>query len=220
MYSLKDYGDLIADRVRTESYAQALRRAVKPGSAVLEIGTGPGIFAILACQLGASRVFAIESQEIIQSARENAAANVCDDGTARTNRIEFIEGLSTGVTLPTQVDVIISDLHGVLPLFGRHIPSISDARRRFLRPGGELIPREETLWAAIVEIPNHYNRIVEPWEQTALNIRLAAGRRLARRDETRRRAIKKMQPVKAAGLVPRAPVTAKCKPLCLHQPNL
>jgi protein arginine N-methyltransferase 1 len=176
MYRLRDYGDLISDRVRTGSYADALRRSVKPGSVVLDIGTGPGIFAILACQLGASRVFALEMQEIIQVARENAAVNFCAD------RIEFIEDFSTNVTLSSQVDVIISDLHGALPLYGRHIPSIVDARRRFLRPGGVLIPRQETLWAAIVEMPGHYNRLVNPWERNILSIPLEPGRRLAVHD--------------------------------------
>lgn len=179
MYSLREFGDMIADRVRTGSYAEALRRTVKPGSVVLEIGSGPGIFAILACQLGARRVFAIESEPIIQIARENAAGNFCADGTVCTDRIEFVEDFSTNVTLPEQVDVIVSDLHGVVPLYGRHIPSIVDARRRFLRPGGMMIPLKETVWAAVVEIPTDYNRLTDPWERNLLNITLSPGGRMA-----------------------------------------
>src|SRR6184192_1242910 len=60
MYGLGAYGSMIADRVRVEAYAEALRKSVRKGSVVAEIGTGPGIFAVLACQLGASRVYAIE----------------------------------------------------------------------------------------------------------------------------------------------------------------
>jgi protein arginine N-methyltransferase 1 len=176
MYSLTSYGEMIADRVRTEAYAQALRQIVKPGSVVLEIGTGPGILAILACQLGASHVIAIESDEIIQIARENAVINGC------AGRIEFIEDFSTRVTLSGQADVIVSDLHGVLPLYGRLIPSIVDARRRLLRPGGVLIPREEKLWAAVVEMPNHYSGIVDPWEKNVVDQDLGAARRLAVND--------------------------------------
>jgi protein arginine N-methyltransferase 1 len=152
---------------------------MKPGSIVLDIGTGPGIFAILACQLGASGVFALEMEEIIQIARENAAHYSCPDGTVCANRIEFIEDFSTNVTLPSQVDVVISDLHGALPLYGRHIPSIVDARERFLRPGGVLIPRKETLWAAVVEMPTLYNRLVDTWEHNILDMPLASGRKLA-----------------------------------------
>ena len=182
MYSLLGYGEMIADRVRMEAYAQALRQTVKPGSVVLEIGTGPGIFAILACQLGAGRVIAIESDEIIQLARENAAINHC------TDRIEFIEDLSTNVTLPAKADVIVSDMRGVVPLFGHHLPSIMDARRRFLAPGGVLIPRADTLWAAVVEMPERYAGIVDPWTSNVLNLDLAAARRLAVHNSQKARA--------------------------------
>ena len=104
MYSLAGYGHMIGDRVRLDAYERALRKAVRPGSVVLEIGTGPGIFAVLACQLGARRVYAIEPDPIIQVGREIAAANGCAD------RIEFIEDMSTRVTLPAQANVIVSDL--------------------------------------------------------------------------------------------------------------
>ena len=50
MYSLGGYGSMVADRVRVDAYAQALRKTVREGAVVLEIGTGPGIFAVLACQ--------------------------------------------------------------------------------------------------------------------------------------------------------------------------
>src|SRR6266550_4103776 len=74
MYSLRAYGSMIADRIRVDAYAEALRRTVRQESIVAEIGTGPGVFAVLACQLGAERVFAIEPAEIIQLAREVPAA--------------------------------------------------------------------------------------------------------------------------------------------------
>ena len=172
MYSLDAYGSMIADRVRVGSYAQALRKTVREGSVVVEIGTGPGIFAVLACQLGASCVYAIEPSEIIQVAREVATANGCAD------KIVFYEGLSDQVTLPTRADVILSDLRGVLPFFGRHIPSIVDARRRFLSPEGVLIPRKDTLWAAIVETPKDYGKLVGAWECNVLGQDLGPARKL------------------------------------------
>jgi type I protein arginine methyltransferase len=173
LYSLGAYGSMIADRVRVEAYAEALRKTVRKGSVVVEIGTGPGIFAALACQFGASRVFAIEPDEIIQVAREVAAANRCAD------RIEFFEELSDRITLPMRADVIISDLRGILPLFQRHIPAIVDARRRFLAPGGTMIPRKDTLWAAVVEASKAYGELVDPWEQNPLGQNLNPARQLA-----------------------------------------
>jgi type I protein arginine methyltransferase len=172
MYSLGGYGSMLADRVRVDAYAQALRKTVRVGSVVVEIGTGPGIFAALACQVGASRVYAIEPFEIIQVAREVAAANGCAD------KIEFFEELSNHVTLPTRADVIVSDLRGVLPLLKRHIPAIVDARHRFLSPGGALIPRKDTLWAAIAEAAKPYGELVDPWDHNAFGQDLSSARRL------------------------------------------
>jgi protein arginine N-methyltransferase 1 len=110
-YSLSPYGKMIADRERTEGYQQALRQAVTLESVVVDIGAGPGILALLACQLGARRVYAIDVSDSIQVGQELAATNGCAD------RIESIQALSTQITLPEPADVIVSDLHGALPLF-------------------------------------------------------------------------------------------------------
>src|ERR1044072_3208568 len=150
MYSIFSYGSMIADRPRMDAYARALRQAVRPGSVVLDIGTGTGIFAMLACRFGARQVYAIEPGDAIEVAREAAAAN------GFSERIEFIQGLSNSVVLPERADVIISDIRGVLPLFQHHLPTIIDARKRLLAPDGILIPRRDSLWAAIVQAPELY----------------------------------------------------------------
>jgi protein arginine N-methyltransferase 1 len=168
-YSLSGYASMIADRIRIEAFKKALQGAIQPGAVVMDIGTGPGILAVLACQLGASCVYAIEDSEVIQVAREIAAANHCSD------KIVFFEDISTKVTIPDRVDVVVSDLHGVLPLFGAHIPSIADARQRFLRPGGTLIPRKDQIWAAIIEAPADYGRFTDPWARNILGQDLKAG---------------------------------------------
>lgn len=173
MYSLAAYGGMIADRVRMEAYAEALRRTIKPGAIVVDVGTGPGIWAVLACELGASRVIAIEPDSIIQVAREVAARNHCSE------KIEFVEKMSTLSELAIKADVIVSDLRGVLPLAGRNIPSVVDARQRFLAPRGVLIPRRDQVWAVVVEAPKSYQQWVEPWEQNVLKQDLSPARRRA-----------------------------------------
>src|SRR5689334_18780923 len=104
MYSLHFYGQMLADAPRMDAYTAALRRAVQPDSVVLDLGCGPGVFALLACKFGARRVYAIEPDSVIGVAREAAAANRCC--------IEFFESLSTEITLPEPATVIISDLRG------------------------------------------------------------------------------------------------------------
>jgi protein arginine N-methyltransferase 1 len=154
MYSLQGYGNMIADAVRTDAYAAALRAAVRPGCVVVDIGTGPGLFAILACRFGARRVIAIESGDIIEVARRVAAANGCAD------RIEFVHADSRDVEIGERAEVVVSDLHGVLPYFGRHLETMKDAHLRFLAPGGAMIPAKETMIAACVEAPELHRRHV------------------------------------------------------------
>ena len=171
-YSVLSYGDMITDRPRMEPYVQALRQAVRPGCVVLDIGAGTGIFSLLACQLGAAEVHAIEPNAAIEVARQAAVANGYAD------RIRFHPTLSTEVTLPRLADVIVSDLRGVLPLLQQHIPAIADARRRLLAPGGVLIPRRDRLWAALIEDPKTYRPYAEPWRSNDYGLDLRAGHRL------------------------------------------
>jgi protein arginine N-methyltransferase 1 len=172
MYSLSTYGDMLADAVRMEAFERSLRQTVKPGMVALEIGTGPGILPVLISQLGAKRVYAIEASPVIQVARQIAAANHCAD------KIEFIEGNSIRVSASIQADVIFSDLRGVLPLLADHIPSIVDARRRFLAPGGRLIALKDQIWVAVVEAPERYAKIARPWETNSLGQDRSPARRM------------------------------------------
>jgi len=167
MYSLYSYGQMLAEGPRMTAYTAALERAVKPGSVVLDLGCGPGVFALMACRLGARRVYAVEPDNVIEIAREVVKANGFSD------RVEFFQNLSTEITLAEPADVIVSDLRGVLPLYGRHIPSIIDARKRLLAPHGTLIPRRDMLWAAVVETADRYEEIVGPWEAHGFDLSAA-----------------------------------------------
>lgn len=167
MYSLHSYGQMLADAPRIHAYTSAIRRAVKPGSVVLDLGCGPGLFALLACQLGARRVYAVEPDNVIELAREAAKLNGFAD------RIEFFQMMSTKVTLPEPADVIVSDLRGVLPWYRDHIPSVIDARTRLLASNGTLIPRRDILWAAMVEAPDRYRELTGPWQAHGFDLSAA-----------------------------------------------
>ncbi len=152
MYSAQDYDAMLADAGRTAAYLRAIKSAVRPGSVVVEIGTGVGYFAVASCAAGARHVYAIELNPVVELAAQVAADNACAD------RITFISDDSRRVTLPERGDVLLSDLRGVLPLFGDHIPSIADARERLVVPGAALIPRCDTLWAAPCAAPAGWRR--------------------------------------------------------------
>jgi protein arginine N-methyltransferase 1 len=173
VYGIADYGDMISNAPRIAAFAAALRQSVRSGSVVLDIGTGTGIMALVACQCGARRVHAVEVSEVIQLARDAARANGCAD------RIVFHAERSTELTLPDRADVIVSDLSGVLPPFRRHLADIADARERLLAPGGRMIAASHTLRVALVEAPELFRKQMAPWDGGPLGLDLSSGLRYA-----------------------------------------
>jgi type I protein arginine methyltransferase len=171
-YDVLGYGE-IAHGARMEAYAEALRKAVTPGCRVIDIGAGPGFFALLACKYGAGSVVAIEPNDSIHLLARLAEANGCED------RITIFQGLSTDYRDDRKADVIVSDLRGNLPVFEGLIPATIDARERLLAPGGILIPRQDTLRIAVVDAPDEYRRFDEPWGSNPFGLDLSAGRRFA-----------------------------------------
>jgi protein arginine N-methyltransferase 1 len=170
MYDLIGYGTMIADSVRTDAYARALEAAVTPDARVLDIGSGTGLFAMLACRFGARHVYAVEPDDAIALARTIAV----DNGFA--DRITFIQERAERVSLPEPMDVIVSDIRGVLPLYAGSVQTIIDARRRLLAPGGVLIPLKDRLMAAPVDALGLYDRHAKPWESPVHGLDMTAAR--------------------------------------------
>ena len=160
MYSLAEYGDMIADSVRIHPYIQAIETAVQPGSVVVDLGSGPGFFSLIACRAGARRVYAIDLADIVHFGRHFAEAN------SLTDRIEFLQGDSRQIQLPERAEVIVSDIRGALPFSGHAVVSLQDAYQRFLAKGGTMIPQRDKLYAAIVESEKSYDRIRTPWKKS------------------------------------------------------
>ena len=144
---------MIADRVRTGAYQKAILETVREGDTVVDLGTGTGILAFFACQAGARRVYAIERGEIIEVAKEIARANGLE------KRIVFIKDVSTEVSLPEKVDVIISELIGCFALEENLLHFIPDARDRFLEPKGILIPSSIQMFLVPIEASDTYEEI-------------------------------------------------------------
>src|SRR5690349_22020599 len=76
---LSQHRTLLDDRVRTDAFASAIARVVRPGDVVLDLGSGTGVLAILACRAGARRVFAVEQGHIADVAAMLVKDNGCAD---------------------------------------------------------------------------------------------------------------------------------------------
>ncbi len=153
-YSVSDYTRMIADDVRMRAYVGALERVVKPDSVVVDLGAGTGIFSLHACRLGARRVYAIDPNPAISLLPELARRNGFAD------RIVVFAKKCAEVELPERADVIVSDLRGASPLFGRHLDVLRDARLRFLRKGGALLPAQDTLMMCLASTPELYDAAI------------------------------------------------------------
>jgi SAM-dependent methyltransferase len=153
---------MLADAVRMDAYARAIRAVVKPGDVVVDVGTGTGALAFLACEAGARRVFAIDKTHMA----DMAAVLVRHRGL--TERVTVFHEHSTKVDLPELADVILTETLGSFALEEQILASVLDARRRLARPGAALIPSHITLSLVPVEWPSLYEKVIDGWGDSPL----------------------------------------------------
>jgi amino acid adenylation domain-containing protein len=143
LYDDVAYNAMSHDFSRHEFYRRAFRQTVKD-KVVLDIGTGrDALFARMCIEEGARKVFAIE---LLERPARLAAETVERLGLSST--ITVIQGRSQEIELPEQVDVCVSETRGG--------ETILDDARRFLRPGGKIIPARCLTIAAAVSLPEEF----------------------------------------------------------------
>ncbi len=148
---LKGHEILLSDRNRNQSFYRALSNVITSESTVLDIGSGTGIWAVAAARLGAKRVVAIEHEPLLIGVIKALAT---ENGVA--GKLDVILGDSRQVQLSNEFDVVISETIGHLVFDESIVPIMIDARERFLKPGGVLVPQTVALVAAAahLERPN------------------------------------------------------------------
>lgn len=161
---------MVSDAARTQAFVTALTNAITAESVVLEIGTGAGFFALLACKLGAKKVYAVEPDNAIE------VGKLCVKNNPGSERIVWLQNISTAIDLPEKVDIVIGDLHGTMPFYNFNLLSMRDAVLRHMKPGGIIMPRRDVLYAAPIESPEDYKSIEKPWAQDVHGLDLSVGR--------------------------------------------
>src|SRR5262249_40444911 len=134
-------------RAGNRAFHRALRARGKPGSSVLALGGGIGLWAVVAARLGARGVVAVERERLLVPVIERLAR---ENGVA--DRVEVVPGDARRRRLPRVFDVVVSETvgnegfdEGIVPLLGR-------ARDPFLKKGGALVPEAVALRAAPVSV--------------------------------------------------------------------
>jgi len=143
-YDTRAYGKMIADPLRRAAFVSAMRAEIGPGTVVLDLGAGVGILSLLACRFGAERVYAVDPNPLVDLVKGAAKKN----GFAEKIVVHCAD--SRDISLPERVDLIIADIRGALPLVGGSFDVVSDACKRFLKPGGSVLPARDTMFVAPV----------------------------------------------------------------------
>jgi SAM-dependent methyltransferase len=127
-----------------------LQALIQPHHRVLDFGCGTGILSFFAHRAGARRIYAVDRSQFIGAARAVARVNGFDE-------IEFLDG-EDDVSLPTAVDVIVSEWMGHFVFNESMLEPLARVRDRNLAPGGIMIPRRLTLHAGVVTDPAFLTR--------------------------------------------------------------
>lgn len=143
--SLNEHYGYLADRVKLERYRAAIEHLVKPGNVVMDLGCGSGVLGLVALRAGAARVIFIDESAIIEVARQTVAR------AGFAGRAEFFRANSFELDLPQAADVIVCDHVGYFGFDYGLLTLLADARQRFLKPGGTLVPAGIDIRLAPVE---------------------------------------------------------------------
>lgn len=143
--SLLSHERMLADRVRIAAYHEAIRRHVRPGQTVIDLGTGTGILAMFAARCSPAKVYALDHSDFIGLARQVARRNGLDC-------IEFVQLNSREFTPPRPVDLVIHEQIGDELLTENMIDNLLDLKKRCLKPGGRILPAVFELFLEPVQL--------------------------------------------------------------------
>ena len=144
---------LVQDTERNDAYELALKRTIRPGMRVLEIGAGTGLLAMMAARAGAVEVITCEANPTVaETARGIIAQNGYDDRVSIVAK--HSDDLKIGVDLPAKADMLVSEIIAN-NLFAEHaLPAIGRVQRNLLADDGIVIPAVASVRIALAEAPD------------------------------------------------------------------
>ena len=159
--SLDEHYGYLADRVKRERYEAAIERVVCPGQVVMDLGCGTGLLGLMALRAGADKVLFVEHDAIIEVARRSALEAGFDD------RSQFFNVNSRELELPERMDVIVCDHVGYFGFDYDILALLDDAKKRFLKEDGIIVPSAIALMLAPVETKEG-RELVSRWRNSSV----------------------------------------------------
>jgi type II protein arginine methyltransferase len=171
---------IVRDAVRNAAYDAALRRAVKPGSRVLEIGTGTGLLAMMAARAGAAQVVTCEMNPLIA---ETARKIIAQNGYAGRVRVvaKHSDTLDIEADLGGRADILVSEIVSNNLLGEDVLPAHENAMRKLLKPDARVIPTRGHVRVALAEDIRHeasYLSETDGFDLSAMNVLLGRTRNI------------------------------------------
>lgn len=171
MSEIELHRKLLGDAVRNRALHAALKKLIRPGqTTVADVGAGTGFLSMLARQLGAKHCDLYEYSGALGLAQSLARAN-------RVSGLRFIPAHSREVLNPAPVDLVVAEVLGNFALEEGLVETLNDARR-FLKPGGTLLPCGLRQYVAPVG-SHRLQKDIDVWPQVGFDIKLAAAREVS-----------------------------------------
>jgi type II protein arginine methyltransferase len=142
------YFTIMRDEARNAAYLAALKRAVTSQTTVLEIGTGSGLFAMMAARAGAKSVVTCEKiPAVAEVAREIIALN--GFGARVRVVVKKSDDLDPDTDMSGPADLLVSDIVGNTIVGGHALPAVEHAARFLLKRGAKIIPARGIIRVAL-----------------------------------------------------------------------
>lgn len=147
---------MMCDEIRNRAFQDAIERAVRPDSKVLDIGSGSGLLAMIAARAGAREVHSCEMNPAIaavatQIVRSNGYADRITIHSSNSRNLDPVTDLGG------PADLVISEIIGKDLVCENVLPSMRDAVTRLAKPGAQFIPRSGEILIALA----HHDRLDE-----------------------------------------------------------
>lgn len=151
--------DMLSDKVRTDSYREALLKntEVLKDKIVLDLGCGTGILSMFAATAGAKTVYALDQSEIVFHAMDIIRENNLHE------TIKVIKGRLENTKLEEKVDIIVSEWMGYFLLFEGMLDSVIYARDNYLKPNGLLLPNRCNMSLVANGDVDTHKKLIDYW---------------------------------------------------------
>lgn len=170
------YFPMVLDAARHKLYEAVFQRLIRPGCRVLDIGSGTGLFAMMAARAGAGEVITCEANPTVAAVVKEV---VFRNGLADRIRVipKWSSDLTLGLDMAGPADIVVWDNLANNLVRNGALATIEQAVRRLTHPKTRFIPGRGSIRIALaedLELQYRWMGTVEGFDMSPFN-KLASG---------------------------------------------